>query len=98
MFEKGIGPGVRSSRCGAWTLLIFALLVVAPAIGGPTLLWWVPLLACCATTLAAVGYGVVGLTIRDQRGRAVLGLLAAAVPLGAIAFLFWAASQPLKFD
>jgi hypothetical protein len=89
---------VRSSRFGAWTLLIFALLVVAPAIGGPTLVWWVPLLACCATTLGALGYGVVGLTLPDQRGRAVLGLLAAAVPLGAIGLLFWWASQPLTFD
>jgi hypothetical protein len=88
MFESGIGPGVRSSRFGTWSLLTFLFLVSAPALGGPALLWWLPLLACAGATLAALGCGVAGLCVRGQRRPAVHGLLKSALPtLAAGAFV-----------
>jgi hypothetical protein len=88
MFESGIGPGVRSSRFGKWSLLTFLFLVAAPSLGGPSLLWWLPLLACAGATLAALGCGVAGLCVRGQRRPAVYGLLKAALPtLVAAAFV-----------
>jgi hypothetical protein len=98
VFERGIGAGRRSRRFGTWALLTFVLLLFAPAIGGPTLLWWPPLLACGAATVGGVGYGLAGLFARGQRGPAVLGLLQAAVPITAVALLFVIASAPLNFD
>lgn len=80
MFESGIGPGVRSDRFGTWSLITFLSLFFAPAIGGLTLLWWLPLLACAGATVAALGCGAVGLFTRGQRRPALHGLLKAAVP------------------
>jgi hypothetical protein len=89
MFEKGIGAGVRSSRFGTWSLITFLLLLVAPLAGGPALVWWPPLLVCAGATLAALGWGVVGLFVRGQRRPACYGLLKAALPtLAAGAFVF----------
>jgi hypothetical protein len=88
MFESGIGPGVRSNRFGTWSLITFFILLFAPAIGGLTLGWWLPLLACGGATVGALGFGVVGLFIRGQRRPALYGLLKAAVPaLASSAFL-----------
>jgi hypothetical protein len=80
MFESRIGPGVRSDRFGTWSLITFLILFFAPAIGDLTLGWWLPLLACGGATVGALGFGVVGLFIRDQRRQALHGLLKAAVP------------------
>jgi hypothetical protein len=89
MFESGIGPGVRSSRFGTWSLLTFLFLVAAPFVGGSTLLWWPPLVVCLGTTLAALGCGLAGLRRRGQRRHAVYGLLKAAPPtLAAAGFVF----------
>jgi hypothetical protein len=89
MFESGIGPGVRSSRFGTWSLVTFLCLVAAPAVGGPAALWWPPLLACAAATLGALGCGLAGLFVRGQRRSALSGLLKAALPtLAAGAFVF----------
>jgi hypothetical protein len=100
MFEKGIGVGVRSSRFGTWSLLTFLLLAVAPATGGPALVWWLPLLACGGATLAALWCGFVGLFIRGQRQPAFYGLLKAALPTlaaGLFVFLIVALSS-LNFE
>ena len=96
MFESGIGPGVRSSRFGTWSLVTFLLLVCAPAVGGPALLWWPPLLVCAAATLAALGCGLAGLFVRGQRGPALRGLLKATPPTlagGALQLLIVALSS-----
>ena len=98
MFERGIGAGLRSRRLGTCALLTFVLLLLAPAVGGPTLVWWPPLLACAVATVGAVGYGLASLFARGQRGPAVLGLLQAAVPITAVGLLFVVASAPLNFD
>jgi hypothetical protein len=100
MFESGIGPGVRSNRFGTWSLLTFLLLVAAPVAGGPTLLWWPPLVACLGTTLAALGCGLAGLFRRGQRRPAVYGLLKAAPPTlvaGAFVLLMIALSS-MRFE
>jgi hypothetical protein len=90
MFESGIGPGVRSDRFGTWSLVTFLFLFFAPAIGGPTLAWWLPLLACLGATVGALGFGAVGVFIHGQRRHAALGLLKAAVPtLACGAFLLF---------
>jgi hypothetical protein len=96
MFEKGIGAGVRSSRFGTWSLITFLLLVLAPVAGGPALVWWLPLLVCAGATLAALGWGLVGLFVHGQRQAAFYGLLKAALPTlaaGALVFLIVALSS-----
>jgi hypothetical protein len=96
MFEKGIGAGVRSSRFGTWSLATFLILVLAPAVGGPSAFWWPPIIACAAATLAALVCGIAGLFIRGQRRPAVHGLLKAALPTvaaGALVFLIVALSS-----
>lgn len=100
MFESGIGPGVRSDRFGTWSLITFLLLVFAPAIGGVPLLWWPPLLACAAATLAALGCGFAGLFIRGQRQAALYGLLKAAVPtlVGGAFLLLLLALSSMNFE
>ena len=99
MFESGIGPGVRSDRFGTWSLITFLLLFVAPLPGGLTLVW-IPLLACFAATLAAVGCGFVGVFLRGQRRHALDGLLKAAVPLvvGGTFGLFLLALSSMNFE
>jgi hypothetical protein len=81
MFESGIGPGVRSDRFGTWALIFF-LLLFAPTffvpVGGQVLLWLL-LLACAGTTLGALGCGLMGLFIPEQRRAALHGLLKGAV-------------------
>ena len=85
MFESGIGPGVRSDRFGTWSLITFLILFFAPfaplasLVSGFAFLW-LPLIACAAVTLAAIGCGLVGLFIPEQRRHALHGLLKAAVP------------------
>jgi hypothetical protein len=94
MFESGIGPGVRSNRFGTWSLISFLLLFLPfssfflPI--GFALVEWIPLLACAFTTLGALGCGLVGVFIRDQRRAAFYGLLKAVVPsvAGVSVFLF----------
>jgi len=84
MFESGIGPGVRSDRFGTWALILF-LALFAPSLGfllpGATVLLWLLIVACAAVTLAAIGCGLAGLLIPEQRRAALHGLLKAAVPL-----------------
>jgi hypothetical protein len=88
MFESGIDPGTRSDRFGTWSLISFVTLCFAPAIGGISLFWWLPLLACAGATLGALGFGIAGLCVRGQRQRAFYGLLKAALPtLAAFAFV-----------
>ena len=100
MFESGIGPGVRSDRFGTWSLITFLFLFFAPAIGGPELAWSLPLLACAAATLGAIGCGVAGLFIREQRRAALHGLLKAAVPavVGGAFVLFLIALSSMTFE
>jgi hypothetical protein len=100
MFEPGIGPGVRSNRCGTWSLITFLFLVFAPAIGGPALAWWLPLLACAAATLAAIGCGLAGLFVSGQRRSATYGLLKAAVPtvVGGAVVLFFLTLSSMNFE
>jgi hypothetical protein len=100
MFESGIGTGVRSDRFGTWSLITFLLLFFAPAIGGVSLLWWPPLLACAAVTLAALGCGFAGLFIRGQRRAALHGLLKAAVPtlVGGAFLLLLLALSSMNFE
>jgi len=100
MFETGIGPGVRSDRFGTWSLITFLILFVTPAIGGLTFFWWLPLLACAGATLAAIGCGIAGLFIREQRRRAMHGLLKAAVPtiVGGAFVLFLLALSSMNFE
>ena len=106
MFESGIGPGVRSDRFGTWSLITFLLLFV-PYLGslgvpGLTLIAWIPLMACIATTLAALGCGLVGVFSRahGQRRAALHGLLKAAVPtlVGGSVFLFILALSSLNIE
>jgi uncharacterized iron-regulated membrane protein len=99
MFESGIGPGARSERFGTWSLITFLLLFVAPLPGGRTLVW-VPLLACAGATLAAVGCGLAGVFIREQRRPALHGLLKATVPLvvGGTFGLFLLALSSMNFE
>jgi hypothetical protein len=99
MFESGIGPGARSDRFGTWSLITFLLLFVAPLPGGLALVW-IPLLACFAATLAAVGFGFVGVFVREQRHHALHGLLKAAVPLlaGGTFGLFLLALSSMNFE
>jgi hypothetical protein len=80
MFESGIGPGVRGDRIGTWALITFLLGFFTPFAGGLPLLW-LPLLACVAATLAAIGCGLVGVFLDGQRRAALQGLLKAAVPM-----------------
>ena len=84
MFESGIGPGVRSDRFGTWAL-IFLLALFAPSVGfllpGAEVLLWLLAVACAAVTLAAIGCGLVGLFVPEQRRAALHGLLKAAVPM-----------------
>jgi hypothetical protein len=100
MFESGIGPGVRSDRFGTWSLITFLLVVFAPAIGGLSLLWWLPLLGCAAVTLGALACGFAGLFIRGQRRAALHGLLKAAVPTlaGGAFLLFLLALSSMNFE
>jgi hypothetical protein len=100
MFESGIGPGVRSDRFGTWSLITFLLLFFAPAIGGVPLLWWPPLLACAAATLAAIGCGFAGLFSKGQRRAALHGLLKAAVPtlVGGAFLLLLLALSSMNFE
>jgi hypothetical protein len=79
MFESGIGPGVRSNRFGTWALITLLGAIALPAVG-PHELWWLPIWACAATTLGAIGFGIAGLFRRGQRRPAVYGLLKAALP------------------
>ena len=79
MFESGIGPGVRSDRFGTWSLITFLILFCTPFAGGLPVVW-LPLLACAAATLAAIGCGLAGLFVPAQRRDALQGLLKAAVP------------------
>ncbi|TML28213.1 MAG: hypothetical protein E6G26_06850 [Actinobacteria bacterium] len=83
MFESGIGPGVRSDRFGTWALIFF-LALFAPSFGfflpGAQVLLWLLAIACAAVTLAAIGCGLVGLFMAEQRRAALHGLLKAAVP------------------
>jgi len=104
MFESGIGPGARSDRFGTWSLISFLLLFLPfssflfPI--GFGLLEWIPLLACALTTLGALGCGLVGVFIRDQRRPAFHGLLKAAVPtvVGISVFLFILALSSLNIE
>jgi hypothetical protein len=104
MFESGIGPGVRSDRFGTWSLITFLLLFVpissffVPV--GLGQLEWIPALACAFTTLAAIGCGLVGVFMPDQRRAAFHGLLKAAVPavLGASFFLFILALSSMNIE
>jgi hypothetical protein len=100
MFESGIGPGVRSDRFGTWSLITFLFVFLAPAIGGPELAWWLPLLACAAATLGAIGCGVAGLFVREQRRPALKGLLKTAIPtvVGGAFVLFLIALSSLTFE
>jgi hypothetical protein len=104
MFESGIGPGARSDRFGTWSLITFLLLFVPVlgfvAIPRLTLLAWIPVVACIATTLAALGCGLAGLCIRGQRRAALHGLLKAAVPtvVGGSVFLFLLALSSLNIE
>jgi hypothetical protein len=83
MFESGIGPGVRSDRFGTWSLILF-LALFAPSFGfflpGAEVLLWLLIIACAAVTLAAIGCGLAGLFLPEQRRAALHGLLKAAVP------------------
>jgi hypothetical protein len=106
MFESGIGPGIRSDRFGTWSLITFLLLFV-PVVGyvavpGLSLVAWVPVVACIATTLAAIGCGLVGVCsrVREQRRAAWHGLLKAAVPtvVGGTIFLFILALSSVNFE
>jgi hypothetical protein len=102
MFESGIGPGVRSDRLGTWSLITFLLLLAPipiPIPGGLGLIW-LPLLACAAATLAALGCGLAGIFIRDQRRAALHGLLKAAVPtiVGGTIGLFLLALSTMSFE
>lgn len=80
MFEKGIGPGVRSNRFGTWSLVTLLSSFVVPYFGSSALAW-VPLWACGATTVGAIGFGIAGLFDREQRRQAVYGLLKATPTL-----------------
>jgi hypothetical protein len=94
MFESDIGPGVRSDRFGTWSLITFLLLFATPFVGLG--LMWLPLLACGAATLGAIGYGLVGVFIERQRRAALQGLLKAAVPtvvVGSFGLFLWALSS-----
>ena len=94
MFESGIGPGLRSDRFGTWSLITFLLLFATPFVGLG--LMWLPLLACGAATLGAIGYGLVGVFIEGQRRAALQGLLKAAVPtvvVGSFGLFLWALSS-----
>jgi hypothetical protein len=106
MFESGIGPGVRSDRFGTWSLITF-LLQFVPVLGyvtlpGLALLLWVPLLACIATTFAAIGCGLAGVCsrVREQRRAALHGLLKAAVPavVGGTFLLFILALSSMNIE
>jgi hypothetical protein len=87
MFEKGIGPGVRSSRFGTWSLITLLAAWALSEVGAGEISWlsiWV----CAGTTLGAIGCGVAGLFDREQRRPAVYGLLKAALPtLVAVGFV-----------
>jgi hypothetical protein len=98
MFEPGIGPGVRSDRFGTWSLITFLLLFIIPFVGFP--LVWLPLAACAGATLAAVGCGLAGLFVREQRRPALHGLLKAAVPtlVGGSFGLFLLALSSMNFE
>ena len=86
MFESGIGAGIRSDRFGTWSLITFLLIflpisaVFFPIGLGP--LAWIPVIACAASTLSAIGCGLIGIFSRipEQRRGAWHGLLKAAVP------------------
>jgi hypothetical protein len=106
MLESGIGPGVRSDRFGTWSLITFLLLFV-PYVGslgipGLQLIGWVPALACIATTLGALGCGLVGICsrVREQRRAALHGLLKAALPTlaGVALVLFILALSSMNFE
>jgi hypothetical protein len=93
MFESDIGPGARSDRFGTWSLITFLILFATPFLGLG--LMWLPLLACGAATLGAIGYGLVGVFIEGQRRAALQGLLKAAVPtvvVGSFGLFLWALS------
>jgi len=106
MFEAGIGPGVRSDRFGTWSLITFLLLFlpifgyITPVPLGPLL--WLPVLACTATTLAALGWGLAGVCsrVREQRRAALHGLLKAAVPtlVGGSFILLLLAISSMNFE
>jgi hypothetical protein len=104
MFESGIGPGVRSDRLGTWSLITFLLLFLpftslfVPIGFGAVA--WIPVLACASTTLGAIGCGLVGVFIREQRRAAFHGLLKAAVPavVGVSVFLFILALSSLNIE
>jgi hypothetical protein len=86
MFEKGIGNGVRSNRCGTWSLVALLALFALPVFGSSALMW-VPLWTSGATTAGAVGFGIAGLFNREQRRPALYGLLK-ATPTLVVAGLF----------
>lgn len=87
MFEKGIGPGVRSNRFGTWALITL-LAAYALAEVGAGEISWLAVWACAGTTLGAIGCGIGGLFDREQRRPAVYGLLKAALPtLVAVGFV-----------
>jgi hypothetical protein len=99
MFESGIGPGTRSDRFGTASLIIFLALFVVPFMGGLRLMW-LPVLACGAATLGAIGYGLVGVFIRAERRAALQGLLKAAVPtvVGGTFLLFLLALSSMSWE
>ena len=86
MFERGIGHGVRSNRCGTWSLVALAALFALPVFGSSALMW-VPLWASGATTVGTIGFGIAGLFNREQRRQAAYGLLK-ATPTLVVAGLF----------
>ena len=96
MFEKGIGPGVRSSRFGTWSLIMLLLAALVPWFDHGQFMW-LPLWACAGATFAAIGFGLSGLANREQRRPALYGLLKAAVPL-ALFGLFLLALSSMNFD
>ena len=104
MFESGIGPGVRSDRFGTWSLITFLLLFLPfSALFFPIgfgAVEWIPALACAATTLGALGCGLVGVFIPEQRRAALHGLLKAAVPtvVGGSFILFIIALSSLNIE
>ena len=99
MFESGIGPGTRSDRFGTASLLTFLALFFTPFVGGLPLVW-LPLLACAAATLGAIGYGLVGVFINSERRAALQGLLKAAVPtvVGGSFLLFLLALSSMSWE
>ena len=100
MFESGIGAGVRSDRLGTWSLITFLGVFCVPFLGVLELLSWFVLLACAAATLGAIGFGLAGVFVADQRRAALHGLLKAAVPtiVGGTFGLFLLALSSMTFE